>query len=48
VWSHFQLVGQFLTCPLPFELLNTSLQDGPGITINDKNQITDIDSGLIG
>lgn len=39
---------EFLTCPLPPEFLNTALQDGPGITINDKNQITDIDSGLIG
>ena len=38
---------EFLTCPLPPELLNTALQDGPGITVNDKNQIVDIDSGLI-
>jgi hypothetical protein len=38
---------EFLTCPLPPELLDTALQDGPGITVNALNQIIDIDSGLI-
>jgi hypothetical protein len=38
---------EFLTCPIPAGLLNTSLQDGPGILMNDKNQIIGIDPGLI-
>jgi hypothetical protein len=38
---------EFLTCPLPPELFDTSLQEGPGITVNSNNQITDIDSGFI-
>jgi len=38
---------EFLTCPLPPELFNTTLQDGPGIIVNDQNQIIEIDSGLI-
>jgi hypothetical protein len=38
---------EFLTCPLPPELFDTALQDGPGITINDQNQIIRIDPGLI-
>jgi hypothetical protein len=38
---------EFLTCPLPEGLLDTTLQDGPGIEINDKNQIISIDPGLI-
>jgi hypothetical protein len=38
---------EFLTCPLPPELTNTSLQYGPGITVNDENQIIHIDSGLV-
>ena len=38
---------EFLTCPIPSELYNTSLQEGPGITVNEFNQIVDIDSGLI-
>jgi hypothetical protein len=38
---------EFLTCPLPPGLLDTSLQDGPGIEINDLNQIVSIDPGLI-
>jgi hypothetical protein len=38
---------EFLTCPLPAELFNTTLQDGPGIIVNDQNQIIEIDSGLI-
>ena len=39
---------EFLTCPLPPELFDTALQDGPGIVINENNQIIEIDSGLIG
>lgn len=39
---------EFLTCPIPPELFDTSLQDGPGIIVNDQNQIIEIDSGLIG
>jgi hypothetical protein len=38
---------EFLTCPIPEQLFDTTLRDGPGITINANNQITDIDSGLI-
>jgi hypothetical protein len=38
---------EFLTCPLPSELFNTTLQDGPGIIVNDQNQIIEIDSGLV-
>jgi hypothetical protein len=38
---------EFLTCPVPPELFNTTLQDGPGILVNDQNQIIEIDSGLI-
>jgi hypothetical protein len=38
---------EYLTCPIPPELLNTTLQDGPGITVNDQNQIIRIDPGLI-
>jgi hypothetical protein len=38
---------EFLTCPIPPELLDNSLQDGPGIVINDQNQIIAIDPGLI-
>jgi hypothetical protein len=37
---------EFLTCPIPEQLYNTALQDGPGITVNENNQIVDIDSGL--
>jgi hypothetical protein len=37
---------EYLTCPIPPQLFNTALQDGPGITVNDNNQIIDIDSGL--
>jgi hypothetical protein len=39
---------EFLTCPIPPELLDTALQDGPGIIVNSQNQIIEIDSGLIG
>ena len=38
---------EFLTCPIPESLLNTTLEDGPGIIVNDKNQIIGIDTGLI-
>ena len=38
---------EFLTCPIPSELTNTTLQDGPGISVNDQNQIIAIDPGLI-
>ena len=38
---------EFLTCPLPPQLTDTALEDGPGIQINEKNQIIGIDSGLI-
>ena len=38
---------EFLTCPFPDSLVNTSLQDGPGIIINDRNQIISIDPGLV-
>jgi hypothetical protein len=38
---------EFLTCPIPPELLQTSLQYGPGITTNDQGQIVGIDSGLV-
>ena len=37
---------EYLTCPIPPQLFNTALQDGPGITVNEDNQIIDIDSGL--
>ena len=38
---------EFLTCPIPDSLLQTTLQDGPGIVVNDQNQIIAIDPGLI-
>lgn len=38
---------EFLTCPVPDQLLNTAIQDGPGIVLNSKNQITSIDPGTI-
>ena len=38
---------EFLTCPIPPSLLNTTLQDGPGIIVNDLNQIVEIDSGFV-
>jgi hypothetical protein len=38
---------EFLTCPLPDGLFDDVLRDGPGILVNDQNQITDIDSGLV-
>lgn len=39
---------EFLTCPLPDSLVNTSLQFGPGIKVNADNQIIGIDPDLIG
>ena len=38
---------QFITCPLPDSFLSNSLQDGPGIFIDDLNRIIAIDPGLI-
>ena len=38
---------EYLTCPIPLGLRDTALQDGPGVGVNDLNQITDLDSGLI-
>ena len=38
---------EFLSCPLPPGLLSSELQDGPGILVNELNQIIGIDSGLI-
>lgn len=38
---------EFLTCPIPPELVSTTLQDGPGVVVNELNQIIEIDSGLV-
>jgi hypothetical protein len=38
---------EFITCPLPANFFETALQDGPGIIMNDENQIIGIDPGLI-
>jgi hypothetical protein len=38
---------EFLSCPLPPELTDTTLQDGPGVRVNEYNQIIAIDPGLI-
>jgi hypothetical protein len=38
---------EFLTCPVPPQLESTTLQDGPGVVVNDLNQIVVIDSGLV-
>jgi hypothetical protein len=38
---------EFITCPLPANFYTTSLQDGPGILMNEDNQIIGIDPGLI-
>lgn len=38
---------EFLTCPLPDSLTSTLLEDGPGIVVNENNQIIGIDSGLV-
>jgi hypothetical protein len=39
---------EFLTCPVPPQVLNNTIQDGPGIILNDKGQIIEIDPGIIG
>jgi hypothetical protein len=38
---------EFLTCPLPPQLVDTTIKDGPGIVVDEKNQIIAIDSGLV-
>jgi hypothetical protein len=38
---------EYLTCPLPPELLDTSLKVGPGVEVNDRGQIVGIDPNLI-
>ncbi len=38
---------EYLTCPIPPELLSTTVEIGPGLTVNDQNQIIGIDPGLI-
>jgi hypothetical protein len=38
---------EFLTCPLPPQLVDTTLKNGPGLIVDDKNQIIAIDSGLV-
>ena len=38
---------EFLTCPLPPQLLNNTVEIGPGIIVNEQNQIVNIDPGLI-
>ena len=38
---------EFLSCPLPLNLIDATLKDGPGIVINDLGQIVEIDAGLI-
>jgi hypothetical protein len=38
---------EFITCPLPDSFLSNTLQDGPGIFIDDLNRIIAIDPGLI-
>ena len=38
---------EFLTCPIPASLTNTSLQDSPGVEVNDQNQIIGFDSSVI-
>jgi hypothetical protein len=39
--------NEFITCPLPPNLLDQTLRSGPGIVTNADGQIIDIDSGLI-
>jgi hypothetical protein len=39
---------EFITCPLPATLGDTTLRDGPGIGVNIDNQIVSIDPGVIG
>ena len=38
---------EVLTCPVPEGLLDVSLKEGPGITVNSRGQITGIDPSLI-
>jgi hypothetical protein len=38
---------EFITCPLPDSFLTNTLQDGPGIVIDEFNRIVGIDPGLI-
>jgi hypothetical protein len=38
---------EYLTCPLPPELLDTSLKVGPGVEVNSRGQIIGIDPSLI-
>ena len=38
---------EYLTCPVPESLQNTILEDGPGILVNENNQIIGIDPGLL-
>jgi hypothetical protein len=39
---------EFLSCPLPRSLTEPFLEVGPGITVNERNQIIDIDPGVFG
>jgi hypothetical protein len=39
---------EFISCPLPISLIEPFLEVGPGITVNEKNQIIEIDPGIIG
>jgi hypothetical protein len=38
---------EYLTCPLPPELLDTTLKVGPGVEVNSRGQIIGIDPSLI-
>jgi len=38
---------EILTCPLPPGFFDNTIQDGPGVILNDLNQIIDIDSGEV-
>jgi hypothetical protein len=38
---------EVITCPLPPSFFDNTIQDGPGVTLNDQNQIIDIDSGEV-
>ena len=39
---------EFISCPLPSSFTDPFLEVGPGVTINERNQIIKIDPGLIG
>ena len=39
---------EYITCPLPASLGDGSLKNGPGVLVNESNQIINIDTGLIG